>query len=159
MTSRVLLFFFFSPWNYKAMQKAPLKVQDGCSLFRFVANTKLLDTVSMLQDRMAIQRGPGKAKMAKQTQLQAVPSWVPALLRQGKLLVSRKVKLGTAAQAANQLCTAAAACAPAQDDPGFLFTQHLLICIWILCPERPSVHKGFENTECVQRRVSKMVRH
>lgn len=122
----------------------------------------------MLQDRMAIQRGPGKARMGKQTQLQtpctatgwAVPSCVPALLRQEKLLVSRKVKLDTAAQAANQLCTAAAACAPAQDDPGFLFMQHLFICICILCSVlRPSVRKGFENTECVQRRVSKMVRH
>lgn len=38
----------------------------------------------------------------------------------GRVLVSRKVKLGTAAWAANQLCTGAAACAPAQDDPGFL---------------------------------------
>lgn len=51
---------------------------------------------------------------------QAVPSWVSALLREGSVLVSRKVKLGTAAWAANQLCTGAAACAPAQDDPGFL---------------------------------------
>lgn len=75
--------------------------------------------------------------------------------------MSRKVKLGTAAQAANQLCTRAAACAPAhQDDPGFLFIQHLFICICILCPVLcPTVQEGFENTECVQRMVNKIVRH
>lgn len=33
---------------------------------------------------------------------------------EGRLLLSRKVKLSTAARAANQLCTGAAACAPAQ---------------------------------------------
>lgn len=52
---------------------------------------------------MAIQRGPRKARMGQQTlsyrhpalQRKALPwhSWVPALLREGRVLVSRKVKL------------------------------------------------------------------
>lgn len=121
----------------------------------------------MLQDRMAIQRGPRKA-WANRYSATGTLQWHrlgsaqlgTALLREGRVLVSRRVKLGTAAWAANQLCTGAAACAPAQDDPGLLFIQHLLICIWVLCPVLcPTVHKGFENTKCAQRRVNKMVRH